>query len=99
VADNIDVQPGERPGKVAVVTDEIDGVHHPLYKIEYGADGEATQVDSDNPLPVDQSATDELHETAVYLKESIDDLLIEQRLTNEYLSHILGEDLRECEDK
>jgi hypothetical protein len=55
-------------------------------------------VDADNPLPVDQSSTDELHETAVYLKESIDDLLIEQRLTNEYLSHILGEDLRECEE-
>ena len=35
MADNIDVQPGERPGKMAVATKEVDAVHYP-YMIVMG---------------------------------------------------------------
>ena len=35
-----------------LATDEIDGVHHPLSKLEFGADGTATPVSEGNPLPV-----------------------------------------------
>lgn len=40
------------PGAVDVATDEISDVHWPKFKMAYGADGVATQVDSFNPLPV-----------------------------------------------
>ena len=36
----------------SVATDKIGSIHHPLFKMEYGAAGEATQVSHDNPLPV-----------------------------------------------
>jgi hypothetical protein len=53
MTDNIDVQPGERAGKVAVATDDIGGVHFPIYKLAYGADGEQTSVSPVFPLPID----------------------------------------------
>ena len=52
MADNIDVNPGNESDKVSVATDDIDGVHYPIYKFAIGADGEATLVDSDNRIPV-----------------------------------------------
>jgi len=57
LTDNIDVQPGERPGKVAVATDEIGGVHYPVYKTAYGADGSQTPVSPSNGLPVQITGT------------------------------------------
>ena len=52
MADNIEVNPGDAAGHVSVATDEIDGVHIPIYKQGFGAEGELTIVDGDNPLPV-----------------------------------------------
>jgi len=49
--DNIKVEPG-RKNAVEVATDDISGVHYPLYKIAFGADGTATLVNADNGLPV-----------------------------------------------
>jgi len=57
LSDNIDVQPGERPGKVAVATDEVGGVHYPIYKLAVGSDGAVTLIDADNGVPVTVGGT------------------------------------------
>lgn len=48
MADNIAVTPGSG---ATVATEDVSGVHHQKVKIEFGADGVATMVDGDNPLP------------------------------------------------
>lgn len=63
--DDIYVNPGEGENKVSVATDEIDNIHHPEYKIEFGAKGTATPVDADNPLPVSVAEEDITHTTDV----------------------------------
>ena len=52
MADNINVVDDPHIGTVPVATDEIGGVHYPVYKMAYGADGSQTPVDSTNPLPM-----------------------------------------------
>lgn len=52
MVDNIKVNPAPEGTAVDVATDVVDDVHHPMYKVEFGGDGEATQVSSSNPLPV-----------------------------------------------
>lgn len=37
---------------IVLATDDISSVHHPLTKIEFGANGSATPVSADDPLPV-----------------------------------------------
>lgn len=66
MTDNVTTNPGS--GGAIFRTDEIGGVHHPLNKLEFGADGEATPVDADNPLPVDMG-------TVIYLLAAILDKL------------------------
>lgn len=39
-------------GTDTIATDDIGGVKHQRVKVEYGADGSATDVSSTNPLPV-----------------------------------------------
>lgn len=52
MADNIAVKPQTgTPGSVQVATDQIGGVHYPVYKISYGLDGSVTYVDTVSPLP------------------------------------------------
>jgi hypothetical protein len=57
-SDNVTVNPGENENAISVATDEIDGVHYPVYKMSYGGLGVQTPVSSSNPLPiiVDSSA-------------------------------------------
>ena len=50
MADTITINPGA--GGPVVATDDIGGVHHQRVKIEFGADGSATDVSSSDPLPV-----------------------------------------------
>jgi len=50
--DNIDVAPSEEATAVSVSTDEIGGVHYPIFKMSYGALGGQTPVSSAAPLPV-----------------------------------------------
>lgn len=52
MADNIGVRPSTTTGSVNVATDDIGGVHYPIYKQAYGSDGEAISVDLATPLPV-----------------------------------------------
>lgn len=49
MADNITLNPGS--GGSVVASDDISGVQHQLVKLEYGADGSATQVSETSPLP------------------------------------------------
>ena len=96
MASNIDVQPGERPGKVAVATVEIDGVHYPVYML---ADESGVAIDSDNPLPVYNSAPVILASYANNQVEEIMSLLHqtnrELRKMNTQLEVMTGEKLRD----
>jgi hypothetical protein len=52
MADNLSIQTGSG-GPVA--TDDVGGVHHQRVKIQYGTDGNATDVSDSNPLPIDDA--------------------------------------------
>lgn len=49
MADNATLNPGS--GGITIATDDIGGVHYPVDKIAFGADGSATLVSESNPLP------------------------------------------------
>lgn len=51
MADNVTLNAGT--GGATLAADEISLVHHQRVKVEFGADGAATDVSSANPLPVD----------------------------------------------
>ncbi|MCK5236083.1 MAG: hypothetical protein KAR06_03775 [Deltaproteobacteria bacterium] len=63
--DNINVKPGKGGTAVPVKTDVVDGVHVPIYKTAYGADGELTIVDDDNAMPMAIKSQDLTHETDI----------------------------------
>lgn len=50
MADNVELNLGV--GGAFVASDEINGAQHQLIKIEFGAEGQATQVSEGNPLPI-----------------------------------------------
>jgi len=50
MADNVELNRGE--GGELIATDEVGGAQHQYVKMEFGDDGTATKVSSDNPLPV-----------------------------------------------
>jgi len=52
MADNVKVTPSSENGAVDVSTDNIGGIHYPIYKAAYGVDGSATLVSPSNPFPV-----------------------------------------------
>ncbi len=52
MTDNVNVKPGEGATVISVATDDVSGVHYPIYKLAVGADGEATLVDEDNVIPI-----------------------------------------------
>ena len=62
MADNVSV-PGGSAGPIA--TDEVSGVQYQRVKVNYGADGSATDVSADNPLPVVETASGAVLSTAV----------------------------------
>ena len=68
MTDNIVVGPSRAPNAVAVATDDIGGVHYPIYKTAFGADGSVTQVNQANPLPIDCAtlAMGEIYTDGVY---------------------------------
>lgn len=53
MADNITLDPGASGSVVA--TDEISSVHYQRVKPVFGGAGVATEIDSDNPLPIRQT--------------------------------------------
>lgn len=49
MADNVAITAGSG---TTIATEDVAGVHHQKFKIEYGPDGAATMVDTGTPLPV-----------------------------------------------
>ena len=68
MVDNVDVRPSDSVDAVSVATDDIGGVHYPIYKTAFGADGSVTQVNQANPLPIDCAplAMGEIYTDGVY---------------------------------
>jgi hypothetical protein len=60
-ADNVSVTAGSG---TSVATDDVSSVQHQLVKIEYGADGAATMVDTATPLPVIQYNAEKAEDSA-----------------------------------
>jgi len=54
MADNTTLNQATSSGDV-IATDDISGVKHQRVKIQYGADGSATDVSDSNPLPIDDA--------------------------------------------
>lgn len=67
--DNVGYTPGSG---ATVAADDIGGVLHQRVKVEFGADGEATDVSSANPMPV--SAVGELLEAVQAMRVAINSL-------------------------
>lgn len=53
MADNVILNSGT--GGATLAADDIAGIHHQRVKIQYGADGAATDVSDSNPLPIDDA--------------------------------------------
>jgi len=100
----VDVAPSEAENKLPVLGHLVDGVFVPIYSIGVGAENEApTLVSETAPLPttLDNDSSNPLSITDALvlsqfqiLNEALNDLTNEQKLTNKYLSDIVGEDLR-----
>lgn len=56
MSDDITLNPGTSGDTIAA--DDIGGVKHQRVKMEFGADGEATEVSGANPLPVTPAGCD-----------------------------------------
>ena len=39
MSDNVAVKPSDASNAISVATDEVDGVHYPIYKLATGGDG------------------------------------------------------------
>lgn len=58
MVDNVTLNSGS--GGASLATDDIGGVHHQRVKVQFGADGTATDVSSAAPLPVDLGANNDV---------------------------------------
>ena len=95
MADNIDVSPSEEATSVPVATDEIGGIHFPIYKISYGADGEQMPVTDSAPLPVKTTQANGVPDTftkmtsnattALIAKGSLNKISFSPRILNEHV--------------
>lgn len=70
-----------------VAADEIGGVKHPRVKIQVGEDDTARDVSLSNPLPVESPFSS--------LEDLLSELIEQQRITNLYLSEMLGDTFHE----
>jgi hypothetical protein len=92
MADNVGVNPGTDVGAVDVATDEIGGVHYPVYKMSYGIDGEQTPVSETNPLPVRRvELTERTYTQQERILEATENLLTELKIMNIHLQKMTGE--------
>lgn len=89
--ESVKVLPSTDPTAIPVALDDVDGIKHPLYKSEFGEDGEATMVSSDDPLPVTDTGTDN---PMLAMAEAIDTKLA---IIIEHLSRITKEKITENE--
>lgn len=78
--DSIGVQPQTNLSAVKVITDNVDSIHYPIYKIATGNFGEVDLVGNDNPLAV----------MMLDFKTLMKELIIQMKINNAY--HALGHD-------
>lgn len=81
---NIPVNPATATGKVKVKTDIVGDEHVPVYKTGFGAYGDLTLIDADNPLPTANTAR-QAHNFARQ-EELLTNILLELRILNKYNS-------------
>ena len=90
----IDVQPGERPGKLPVVTNELDnGQHLPVYT---AADASGVPIDENNPLPVETNSVELTERTFMQqedILEVIRSLEVQLKIMNIHLQSMTGEEI------
>ena len=89
MVDNVKVNPSTARSAIDVATDEIDGTHHPQYKVEFGADGTATPVEEDNPLPV--TAGNYGKDIDSRILEALTDITVEMKIMNAYMAKVFDE--------
>ena len=87
MADNVGVLPSTDDAAISVATDDVNGVHYPIYKTAIGGDGEATLINSDNPLPMSSAQAGELNVT-------MNAVLRELKLMNLYNAMAHNQELR-----
>jgi len=58
MVDSVAVKPIAGTGTKAIVIEKVGDEYYPRYKLALGADGEATLVGEDNPLPVKSTSDD-----------------------------------------
>ena len=87
MVDNVGVLPSTDDAAISVATDDVDGVHYPIYKAAIGTDGEVTLIDSDNPMPMSSTQAGELNVT-------MNAVLKELKLMNLYNSLAHNQELR-----
>ena len=85
MSDNVKVNPGQEGYAITVATDDIGGIHYPIYKVSYGADGAQTPVDADNPLPTEnKELIASKLETDNDMLNLLNDVLSELKIMNLY---------------
>lgn len=89
MADNVQLNAPTTAG-ATIATDDIGGVQHQLVKVEFGADGVATQVSAANPLPVVQTGTPALPTGAATAANQQTDALTDVELRATPLATVLS---------
>jgi len=81
-SDNVKVNPSLNNNAINVATDDIKGVHFPIYKHAFGKNGFATLVSSENRLPVELPNEPKESNTVLLLNEisSKLDILIQYQI-------------------
>jgi len=95
MADNVTVEPAETG--IEVATDEIGGVHYPIYKSAIGADGAITLVDSDNGMPISSPESGPAYTRDEQLLSVLQGITKELRIMNIHLSMITDNEVTKAE--
>ena len=75
-----------------IATDDVSGVKHQKVKMEFGKSDTATQVSSDDPLPVIPSASGSSHLLSTASADSLEEIIAELTKINFHLNLITGGD-------
>jgi len=97
MADNIAVKGSSVTGAVQVATDDISGVHYPVYKLAFGADGTVTIVDADNGLPVSLPETANSYVRDEQVLSALQGVIKELRIMNIHLSMMTDNEITRSE--
>lgn len=91
MSDNIKVKPASGTSALNVATDDIGGVHYPVYKLAIGADGSATLIgDEGLPIQLDNNTIIQQERIIGLLDDTVQQLKIMnlhlQSMTDEHIT-------------